>query len=632
MSQDVFKPTVFCRRFGPFFLTVVLSRCRSSGKVSEHPAGGRRFNSIPMTDQITTFTVADDATKFTLAYLEIIERNLEISYTSQGEPICLPGKIRMESLSNLTEELNSLIFGEIGSNAIAAAKVYGKQHIQSIGFGHVSDFDAFVKTGFLCSERVVVWDILNSRILRPDNMTDDAQSVIADIACNLLLLRPVVELGGAAVLPHPLTWSEKARAISVTVPPVQKLSPSALGLLFAIAAIDDGLPLHPFTLATKPKPNTVSVHYSSAAHDLAFGLSSLMKDSEFSFLRTMRLVDFYRTTLNYPDLYRALRQRFASLAGLSPQASQKEVDALIAELKKLSGERDKAIANYWLDSSIASASVVTGTLTMTTSHAGATLLALLGLTPAAITAVRRLLARPSKNVIVQAFSDFATATPFHLELSTVIPDIGAMQNAAPGPDLAAHLESIRSADWTEDAHRYLEELDEDTAAAVLDALPVEQIDQLVNFRSRQEDYIGDYLEFVWHANPQAFWRHIDLTFRSDEGMLMYDLDGVHTVLTSEDMPLSVWMTLLRFIPRVYSTLLKSGKALRYKQDSGSVLADFQIGQLVEVISFQLLESSSKLQKQSMLRLWLSNLSTDEKATADLLLPIVFPAGLPGWLS
>jgi hypothetical protein len=45
-------------------------------------------------------------------------------------------------------------------------------------------------------------------------------------------------------------------------------------------------------------------------------------------------------------------------------------------------------------------------------------------------------------------------------------------------------------------------------------------------RFREEDYIGDYLEYAWETSPDAFGRHIDQTFMSEDGMVQYDNDEV----------------------------------------------------------------------------------------------------------
>lgn len=592
-----------------------------------------------MTANVIPEQIDDAAINFTLSYLEIIERNLGVTYSSQGEPICIPGNITSEIVTNLAQELEDFLRNENAVSAIEACKIYGQEHIQSVGFGHVSDFDAFVKIGFLHSERVVIWDILSSRILNFGNENGISVDSIADIACNLLLLRPVVESGGIVVLPHPLQWSQKAREILSELRDDQDRSPTAIGLLFAMTAISEGLLLQPYTLATSkklhvtpPSGGLALTGYSSAPQDFSDGMMALMSQNEFGFLRAIRVDDFYRIVNKYPELYRTLRKHFSSLSGLSPKEAQKEMEALSSDLKQLSAARDKAIANYWLDGSLATAGVITGGITMTASPAGATLLAILGLSPTALSAVRRVLARPSNDVIVQAFSELRSASPFTLELVTEIPDNEEAPDIHPDLDLAQHIDEIASAHWTEDAHRYLEELDEDLATAVLNSLGPEQIDQLVNYRHRQEDYIGDYLEFVWQLSQDAFWRHIEQIFMSDGGMLMYDGDEVHSVLISKDMPLPVWMKLLQSIPDVYSDPLKNGRPLRYKEVRGSDLAEQQIEELAEVVSYQLLQSATCSGKQAMFRLWLSELNADSRATVEILLRKAFPSGLPEWIA
>jgi len=591
-----------------------------------------------MTDALTSVGASDDAVIFTLAYLDKIEKNLNIRYSDQGEPICVPGEITVESLDALTHDLGILLRGLESQRALAAVRSFGGRHVQSVGFGHVSDFDALVKIGLLYSERVVLWDLLGSRILSPDNISDTAKNVIADIACNLLLLRSVVALGAVVVLPHPLLWSEKARQISSKFSILENASATALGLLFALAAIDNGLQLHPFTLnnSTNPVSNGLGIAVTpdvrlNKAHEFSFGMKSLMERSDFQFLRDIPLENFYKTVARHPEFPRALRKQFVLLSGLSATESEKEMDAVSDELKKILITRANAIANYWVDGSLATASVITGAITMTASPVGATLLGIAGITPAFLTAVRRLFARPSKDVIVNAFSDLHSEAPFSLDFITQIPDITHLETKNLDPDLLDHISTISNEPWTEDAHQYLENLEESTAIDVLNALPPEQIDQLVNYRHRQEDYIGDYLEFVWKLNPDAFWSHIEHTFTSADGMLMYDLDGVQQVLTSENMPLTVWMTLLKNIPSVYAEVLKDGKSLRYKNETGSYVSEHQADQLVEVFSYQLLESEESEIKQEFFADWIEHLLSSERQIVDILLSKVFSNDIPEWI-
>ena len=71
------------------------------------------------------------------------------------------------------------------------------------------------------------------------------------------------------------------------------------------------------------------------------------------------------------------------------------------------------------------------------------------------------------------------------------------------PEINVHIDKIMDFDWTEDRHKYLTKLPEALAAKVLESLLPEQMQIIVNYRERQEDYIGDYLEYVWDSNERA---------------------------------------------------------------------------------------------------------------------------------
>jgi len=576
----------------------------------------------------------DPAIKFTLAYLKLIEKNLNISYLPHGEPICIHENLTSNVISKLRDDLGHLLTGPSGVAAIEASKIYGQDHVQSIAFGHASDFDALIKVGFLYSERIVVWDILSSRLLTPCSASSNIISVIADVACNLLLLKPVAEKGGVVVLPHPLTWSEKAQKVFKELSEADIRSASSLGLAVALVAIDEGIHLHPYTLTNRKNNRDISAEkkssgrsfYSEENHDFGLAATKLMRTEEFSFLRSVPLYDFYQITLAHPELQRALRKLFSVLNGLSSQQASAEMKAIFQELKKLGAARDRGVSNYKIDGAIATAGLAISTLTMATSVTGATILAVLGVSMTAITTTRSWLARPEKNVIVHAFSDLRSSKPFAVKFPTSFPKID-VEHPIEDPIVIDHVRNIMAEDWTEDAHKYLGKLPGEMVIKVLAALRPEQKDQLVNFRSRQNDYIGDYLEFVWRRNQSAFWSHIEQTFMSNEGMLMYDLQNVHTILASKDMPLSTWLTLLRFIPEVYGDILTR----QLPNHVESSVAAYQIETLTEVVSFQLMKSKSKVEKQASFVLWLSNLDQKQKSVVHILLLKIFPSELPAWL-
>ena len=582
-----------------------------------------------MTYSLTQTLPSDAAVELTLAYLTLIEKNLDISYNSQGEPICVPAQITDEQVWRLNASLRDLLTGSMAKASIDASRKYGEAHIQAIGFGHASDFDAFVKVGFLYAERVAMWDLLCSRVLASGRFDIETKDLISELACNLLLLRAAIELGGIVILPHPIMWSEKARNIASELNRDKGASTVTLGFAMAVAAIDEGLPLHPYTIALHeniPRPRHAAINsevYYETNRKFATAATALVASKEFDFLRDVRLDDFYRITLAHPDLNRALRQLFASLVGISSQQSRKDLEQILANVKKLSTARDKSIAWYKIDGSIATVSFVVS-LATTVSAPAVSLVAIAGVAASALSLMRRWLATPQKDIVVQAFSDLRAARPFSLELPTAIPELEGSTPVV-DPEIDKHVQIVTDARWTEDAHLYLTTLDDDTARRVMESLSEEQIHKLVNFRHFQHHYIGDYLQYVWESSEDAFWRHIEQTFTSEEGLLMHDDPAVDEILMSVAMPLGVWATLLRFTPSIYEKVLIGGSPI----DQGPV--DYQVEQLAGIIAYQLLKSSDKLEKQVIFNFWLSGLDEEKRKTVNILLQQVFDSETPNWV-
>ena len=290
-----------------------------------------------MTNDINKST--DAAVDFTLCYLQLLERHLKIVFNNQAEPVCVYDDISANDIALLKSELRDLLNGEAGCRAIDSSKRFGSTHIQSVGFGHADNLDAMVKVGLLCGERVVLWDIVSSRTLVSSERADFSVGVLAEIACNLLLLRPIVLSGGLVVLPHPLTWSSLAQKADLELLQQGSRSPHSLGLSFAVCAIEEGLPLHPYTLFRKNEDlremgvetrDILSVQ--NASYQAA--VSSLLGNPDFAFLADIPAAAFFEISKRYPDFHRALRKHFLSLSGMTIQQRTEESLALVQELRE----------------------------------------------------------------------------------------------------------------------------------------------------------------------------------------------------------------------------------------------------------------------------------------------------------
>ncbi|MFG0863148.1 hypothetical protein, partial [Pseudomonas sp. CJQ_13] len=355
----------------------------------------------------------DFATQFTLAYLELLEEHLKVTWNEDRLPICVIDWITDESLQALREGLAQLMSSELEVDARKATAAYGVEHVQTVGFGLAPDFDQFVKLGLIYGERVVLWDVLHSRILGGAD-TLARKSLIGQIACELLMLREVVEQGGVVLLAHPVNWSADAAAIDQELKANSPVPAASLGLAMAFAAIQEGLQLHPYTLLTEASRQELAPAISAADSELFSSesfkfqqcLTTILQDERVAFVADVPARDFHSVVSKHDNLRRKIKQHFQpALVGLSPQQMRQENTALVGELFELFGKRDADLKEYVADAADASLAFVFASLSATVI--GQPLLtALAAIGPPALglaAAVRKWRKKPEKNVIIQAF-------------------------------------------------------------------------------------------------------------------------------------------------------------------------------------------------------------------------------------
>lgn len=76
--------------------------------------------------------------------------------------------------------------------------------------------------------------------------------------------------------------------------------------------------------------------------------------------------------------------------------------------------------------------------------------------------------------------------------------------------------------WTEDLHHSLEELQPEVAKTIVESMTDNEIYRKVNNRQFQEDYIADYLEYLWEISETAYWKHVKNTLDLEHGILWGD--------------------------------------------------------------------------------------------------------------
>ncbi len=500
----------------------------------------------------------DAAVRLTQRYLDVIEKCMKISWNERGLPVCVIDWIRDDDVAAMREQLDALFEGGLPVEARQATIDYGRERIQTVGFGLVQDFDQFIKLGLIYGERVVLWDVIGSRMLASARAKPPSTSLLAQVCCQLLMLRPVVERGGVVVLPHPVTWSGLAAEIDTELRALGEVPAASRGLSMAFAAIEEGLPLHPYTLlADGARPvvadgvsEQVDELFSTRNYVFQQAVGSLLRDQRVAYLQQVRIEDFFDVVAQHDALRRAIRKHFShSLDGLSAQQAAREVDSLTEDLLSLIAKRNAAVIDYKAEGVDATgkfilASVASISLGLplidTLAIAGAMALPL-------STAVRKWAKKPERNVIVHAFQALQDAA----DSSRSEPLAGeAMANIHPSiADLYAQFMSFY---WTEERHHFLESLSPEVARALLAELGPDDLEIIVNARRFQQDYIGDYLAYLSELDDDIYWEHLGKTFESEEGLLIYDDDAHIRAMETRDMPLKAWQQLLDSLFEVYA--------------------------------------------------------------------------------
>ena len=106
-------------------------------------------------------------------------------------------------------------------------------------------------------------------------------------------------------------------------------------------------------------------------------------------------------------------------------------------------------------------------------------------------------------------------------------------------------EKLMDKPWTEDLHYGLKELNSEDASAIADSLTAADIYRKVNIRRYQEDYIADYLQFLWGVSEKAFWRHLTISLDPDAGILWSDNMFYVEKLCESQLPSEVMSALLQ---------------------------------------------------------------------------------------
>jgi hypothetical protein len=605
-------------------------------------------------------TIHDSPTILTLDYFSAIERRLGISWEAQNRPICIPDRFDATALKSLKAELDDILKGDLADKARNATNEYSKEHIQTVGFGLAPDFDQFIKLGFLYGDRVVLWDFLSNRLLLDEGRI--SKLTLAKTACELLLLKPAVERGAIVILPHPAEWSGLAEMVAEDLKLQGTRSAAVFGLSMALAAVEEGLPLHPFTLLRSELQPKASPVVSGNEGDLYFkenyifqkAISGMLCNQRFAYLQDVSSAEFQRIVAKHKKLRRTLRKVFSPTTGMSQQQAAIELQQLQSDLANLIEKQNNEILKYATEGSEASAIFTTSLLT-TLSAGTIGNSAAAGLCTRLFIALRKWFSRSEKNTIVQAFqalqrqeereilevldereqrpgiapslqvnmhgSILANYNTFQDTYLTDYLNVGRSNQAADDtgqPFKEARARFWAAGPWTEDKHEYLLSLPVELAGKVLKSITSGQRQVLVNHRRFQESYITEYLGDLWEINNSAFWKHVETMFKSPEGLLVGECNGHIEIMCRENMPKYVWMRLLKCLLAI---------EIKGRTGIGGSFTEMYS----EIVLFQTTKATARKQRQLECRNWLQALRHEDRDAMLSFLRKAFNGKVPAWI-
>jgi hypothetical protein len=89
-------------------------------------------------------------------------------------------------------------------------------------------------------------------------------------------------------------------------------------------------------------------------------------------------------------------------------------------------------------------------------------------------------------------------------------------------DISKIKNSIINEVWTENFHLSLTEFSPEVAKQIIQSMDDAEIEIKVNRRRFQQDYIADYLSYLWDISKKSYWHHIYISINEKEGLLLSD--------------------------------------------------------------------------------------------------------------
>ena len=112
--------------------------------------------------------------------------------------------------------------------------------------------------------------------------------------------------------------------------------------------------------------------------------------------------------------------------------------------------------------------------------------------------------------------------------------------------LSEKKQELMKPDWTENLHHELQELPLQEAKWIVENMTDSEIFSKVNNRRFQEDYIADYIEYLWTISLIAYWKHIIASLSPNIGALWSDNMSHFRKMCTIKIPVDVLHAVLSF--------------------------------------------------------------------------------------
>jgi hypothetical protein len=113
-------------------------------------------------------------------------------------------------------------------------------------------------------------------------------------------------------------------------------------------------------------------------------------------------------------------------------------------------------------------------------------------------------------------------------------------------ELSETKKELMKPDWTENFHNALEELQPADAKKIVESMTDVEIYSKVNNRKFQEDYIADYLEYLWDISESSFWKHLKTTLDVHHHLLWSDNMFHFEMLCTKHIPNDVLVAIINY--------------------------------------------------------------------------------------